>query len=125
MAFRILAVALLACVAQAQQIPNWNYLPTNTIDIDTGEATDGLVFYFAGVRDATVRVTVDAIRDGKPVCEAQEIDTDRTHGERLVFHIKIDPEHRHELLRVRIETAKRIYTIHRPRSGQRYAMWPR
>lgn len=120
MVYRILAWMLMLLPLAAQPAPAVRYLPTNTYEIDTQERTDGLVFYFDSPTSFAAEITVEAIQGGRPIRSTQTIDTDRTHGERLIFRLVIDPEFRHELIRVTIAMGGTTCTLDKPRAGVTY-----
>lgn len=99
------------------------YLPVNVIHED-GEEVDGLVFFFGEPTAPEAVITVTALQDDKPVTSTQTLDTDRVHGERLVFNLVIDEAHRHELVHMTVTVGGVTYTFWRPRSGVIYALAP-
>ena len=68
--------------------------------------------------------SVEAIYNEKLSTSTQTLDTDRVHGERLVFDMLIDEGRRHELVRMVIATGNTVYTFDHPRAGVRYKLEP-
>jgi hypothetical protein len=121
MALRIVAL-LFAGVLFAQTPRTWRYYPQYTEDTATGRTVSGLVFYWEGSPAPTAEITITYSRNGQAVTETQTLDTDRIHGERLVFRVLLDEKQRHEIPCVKIQTGKYVSHVDRARSGVSYGI---
>jgi hypothetical protein len=112
MASRYAITFLLACVSCFGA--SVQYLPVNVHNVDTKQDIDGLVFFFSEPAGDQAIITVCG--------QTQTIDTDRVHGDRLVFYIALPEASRHDLTGVQISIGGVSYTIDHMHSGHSYEL---